>query len=268
VNWAARQCRYDLSFGASHVQQLAGAGDPQALVWLNKLIRRSHQDFIMKIAYLGCPIEELVVLSISDAAYGAQPKGGSQGGLIVAMAHPDVQRGEARLAVVEAQSTRLQRVVRCSMAAELTMAATAFEHGDYIRAVLAEIMFPRFNLKAWKMSASWWKHIMVLDAQVAFDAIVSEMAPSDRKLIVDIAILRETLEDEKGNSFLRWVPGQEMPGDGLTNWNDNGALARVLIFGVWSLCDTELAARIRRKVADRKRALKVQKDHGTKGGLC
>jgi hypothetical protein len=54
----------------------------------------------MKIAYLGCPIEELVVLSISDAAYGAQPKGGSQGGLIVAMAHPDVQRGEARLAVV------------------------------------------------------------------------------------------------------------------------------------------------------------------------
>ena len=102
VNWAgaARQCRYDLSFGASHVQQLAGAGDPQALVWLDKLIRRSHQDFIMKIAYLGCPIEELVVLSISDAAYGAQPKGGSQGGLIVAMADPDVQRGEARLAVV------------------------------------------------------------------------------------------------------------------------------------------------------------------------
>ena len=257
VNWAgaARQCRYDLSFGASHVQQLAGAGDPQALVWLNKLIRRSHQDFIMKIAYLGCHIEELVVLSISDAAYGAQPKGGSQGGLIVAMAHPDVQRGEARLAVVEAQSTRLQRVVRCSMAAELTMAATAFEHGDYIRAVLAEIMFPRFNLKAWKMSASWWKHIMVLDAQVAFDAIVSEMAPTDRKLIVDIAILRETLEDEKGNSFLRWVPGQEMPGDGLTNWNDNGALARVLIFGVWSLCDTELAARIRRKVAGSQKGL-------------
>lgn len=205
------------------------------------------------------------MLSISDAAYGAQPGGGSQGGLIVAIAHPDIQKGEATLAVIEAQSAKLQRVVRCSMAAELTTSATAFEHGDYMRAALAEMAQEKFCLRAWKVHASMWKHILVLDAKVAFDAIVSEMAPTDRKLIVDIAVLRETLEDPQGNSFLRWVPGSEIPSDGLTKWHGNGSLEKILIQCYWSLCDTALAAELRRRVADRKRMLK---GHGTKGGLC
>ena len=98
--------------------------------------------------------------------------------------------------------------------------------------------------------------MLVMDAKVAYDAIASEVSPTDRKLIVDIALLRETLEDPEGNSFLRWVPGKEIPGDGLTKWHANGALERVLQDGWWSLCDTKLAAELRRRIAERKRASK------------
>ena len=63
VNWAARQCRFDLSYGASYVQQLASTNDPLALQFLNKVIRRAHQDFVMKVPCIGCPLEEMIVLS-------------------------------------------------------------------------------------------------------------------------------------------------------------------------------------------------------------
>ena len=66
-------------------------------------------------------------------------------------------------------------------------------------------------------------------------------------------MLRETLEDEAGHGFVRWVPGREIPGDGLTKWSANGSLETILFSGKWSLTDNEVAAELRRRVADRKR---------------
>ena len=265
INWAARQCRYDLSYAASHTQQLAGKGSPQALMWANKVVRRSKSDVTMKVVNLGCELNEMVVLSISDAAYAAQPGGGSQGGLLIGLAHPGILHGSAPIILVEGQSSRIQRIVRCSMAAELSEAATAFEHGDYVRAVLSEMLNVKFSLRNWKLFSSTWKHVLVLDAKVAYDAISSETTPTDRKLIVDIAILREAIEMEENQAFIRWVPGKEIPTDGMTKWYDNGALIRVMEFGSWSLVDTELAAKIRSLAAERKRRLKMQ--HKDQRGL-
>ena len=49
----------------------------------------------MRVVNLGSPLEEVTVLSISDAACAAQAGGGSQEGLLVAMAHPSILLGEA-----------------------------------------------------------------------------------------------------------------------------------------------------------------------------
>ena len=164
VNWAARQCRYDLSFAASHCQQLAGEKNPEALMWANRVVRRAKGSLKMIIRNLGCDLEDMVVLSISDAAYGAQPRGGSQGGLLVALASPRVLKGTGEVILLEGQSSRIQRVARSSMAAELSEAATAYEHGDYVRALMAEILIPTFTARAWKMFSSRWSHVLVLDA--------------------------------------------------------------------------------------------------------
>lgn len=83
------------------------------------------QPMNVKVKNLGCALDEVVILSISDAAYAAQPGARSQGGLLVAMAHPGILQGDAPLCIMEACSARLQRVVRCSMSAELSEAATA-----------------------------------------------------------------------------------------------------------------------------------------------
>ena len=97
------------------------------------------------------------------------------------------------------------------MSDDLSMAATDYEHCDYLRAVFAEVMQPQFRLSQWKVFASHWRSILVLDAKVAYDALNSETAPTDRKLIVDIAVLREVLEDQAENNFVRWVTGRRFP---------------------------------------------------------
>ena len=240
INWAARQGRYDLSYGVSHCQQLAGAGLREAMEWTAKLIARARKEVEVKVSKLDCDLKEVVIISASDAAYAAQPKGHSQGGVMCMMANPKVLDGIAPVAVLEAQSMKIQRVVRCSMSAELSMAAEAFEHGDFARAVLAETLFADFDIRRWKWYASRRSHYLVIDAKTGYD-------------VMNSAVLREALIEEGTGNYVRWIPGRETVSDGLTKWGDNGVLLQVLREGRWSLVDTEEAQRLRREAAERKR---------------
>ena len=89
LNWAARQSRYDLCYVASLVQQMAGRGRLDALRWLAQGVRRAQEDVVTRIPKLGCDLEDLVVLSVSDAAFGAMPGGASQGGILIMLASPE-----------------------------------------------------------------------------------------------------------------------------------------------------------------------------------
>lgn len=164
------------------------------------------------------------------------------------LAHPGVLEEKAPVSIVEAQSMKIQRVVRCSTSAELSMAAESFEHGDFIRAVLAEITCSDFSLPRWKWYASRWKHYLT-----GYDVLSSESMTSDRKILIDAAVLREALVEEGAENFVRWMPGKEMVSDGLTKWSDNGVLLQVLREGLWSLVDTDEARRLRQEAAGRKR---------------
>eukprot|EP00913_Durusdinium_trenchii_P029093 g27278.t1 len=147
VNWAARQGRYNLSYGVSHCQQLAGASMREAMEWTAKLLTRAKKDVVVRVPRLGCDLENIVVISASNAAFAAQPKGHSQGSLTCMVAHPNVLKKKAPVAILEAQSMKIQRVVRYSISAELSMAAESFEHRDFIRAMLAETIFKDFDIR-------------------------------------------------------------------------------------------------------------------------
>ncbi|CAE7829188.1 unnamed protein product [Symbiodinium microadriaticum] len=254
LNWAARQGRFDVCFGTSLVQQLAGQGRGEAMKWVNTVIRRAKDPVLLRMRHLGCSLEEVVILSVSDAAYGAMPNGGSQGGTLVLFANPDVLEGEAPVCVMEASSSKVQRVVRCSMSAEVSALATAFEHGDYVRALFVELIKPSFDLRRWKICVAAWKHVLVTDARTGYDSINSETLPTDRKIAIDVAVLRQGLVDDSAGCQVRWVPGSTMPCDGLTKWHDNGVLVKVMSEGNWSLKDTEEAQQLRRHAAAKRAA--------------
>ena len=177
INWAARQGRYDLAFAASLVQlvqQLAGQNKPESLDWLNRAVRRSREEVDFGVKCLRCPLDEVIIVSVSDAAYGAMPGGGSQGGNLVLLAAPGILNRVAPVCIVEGNSTKIHRVVRCSMSAEISALATAFEHGDFVRAVYAELVDHRFELKDWKLHVTRFQHILATDARTGYDALNSE----------------------------------------------------------------------------------------------
>eukprot|EP00435_Cladocopium_sp_Y103_P058267 s440_g20.t1 len=262
LNWMSRQGRYDLSFGVSHVQQLAAKGGKETLDWLNKVIYRAKQPQVQLVRKLD-DWRNFVVISASDAAYGAQPGGHSQGGVVVGLADASILSGEGKICVVEAASMKIQRVVRCSMSAEVSMAATAFEHGDFVRAALSEIIHRDFKLKQWKLWASKWPHYLVIDAKTGYDVLTAETQTTDRKIQIDLAVLKQALTDNATEAFVKWVPGHHMIADAMTKWYSNGALTRALIEGLWSLRDTEEESNLRKDAARKRQQYKeARRDRG------
>ncbi|CAE7258910.1 unnamed protein product [Symbiodinium microadriaticum] len=80
----------------------------------------------------------------------------------------------------------------------------------------------------WKRSAAKWRHLLVTDAKTGYDAICSdlEVLPSGRKITLDVGVLREGLMEPLAEKYMRWVPGSEMPGDGLAKWAHNRTSCR------------------------------------------
>ena len=201
-------------------------------------------------------LDNMIFLAVSDASHGAMPKGRSQGGLMVLNAPEEILDGEAPVNCLLYHSAVLKRVVRSSLAAEISQAAEALEQCDFVRAMMAEIVDVKFTLGQWRWSASRWKEILVLDSKTGYDVLNSISHGEDKRLAIDIAILKESLYEPRCNRWVRWVPGMTMPADGLTKEYGNHARDIVMQGGPWSLRDSPAAQRLREEAGFRKKQCK------------
>ena len=253
LNWLARQCRADLAFGVSRIQQLAGVGDPTALAELQILVDRARETTKIKFHKLGCSLSDIVVLGISDASFAGMPRGRSQGGYVLALANPQILDGQSQLAVLAYHSGLIRRVVRSSLAAEISQAANTLEEADFLRATMAEATQCDFQLNNWVAAVSQWKQLVVLDSRTGYDLLNGSALGEDKRLAIDIAAMKEALGEDQASRGIRWVPGEELLADDLTKLRGNGKLATVLRTGVWALKDTDVAKKLRADAAVRKR---------------
>ena len=146
LSWLARQCRGDLLFGVSRVQQLAGVGDPAALDELYVLVERAKAVQTMRFKPLGCPPGQWMVVAASDASFGGMPRGRSQGGAVCLVAHPSLLEAKAVAVPITFRSALLKRVVRSSLTTEISQAAEALDQTDFLRAVMAEALYIGFDI--------------------------------------------------------------------------------------------------------------------------
>eukprot|EP00438_Fugacium_kawagutii_P019634 Skav232807 [mRNA] locus=scaffold614:489248:497143:- [translate_table: standard] len=253
LNWLARQCRADLLFGVSRVQQLAGVDDPKALEELYILVERAKQHRRVKFSALGCSLEEMLVLAASDASFGSMPRHRSQGGTVVLLANPKVLEGKATAIPVVYGSGLIKRVVRSSLAAEVSQAAEALEYADFVRAVIAEAVMFSFSLRSWLPCVAQWRLIAVLDSRTGYDLLNSASHGEDKRLAIDVAAIKEALYEDAAARCVRWVPGYAHVADDLTKLTGNGMLMEVLFENKWSLRDTDEAKDLRAEAATRKR---------------
>ena len=253
LNWMARQCRADLSFGVSRVQQLAGVDDPAALVELKILVDRARTPVTINYEPLDCDLNKMIMVGASDASFAGMPRGRSQGGCVLAMANPNILDGEAKVAVISWHSGLLKRVVRSSLAAEISQAALTLEEADFCRALMAEMTQKSFTLTGWTSSAATWQLILVLDSRTGYDLLNGTALGEDKRLAIDIAAMKQALYEDGASRMVRWVPGEELISDDLTKLAGNGKLATVLSRATWALKDTDAAKRLRMDAAARKK---------------
>ena len=93
----------------------------------------------------------------------------------------------------------------------------------------------------------------MIDAKTGYDVLNSEVTTSDRKIMIDAAVLREAMLEEGAQNFVRWMPGPSMISDALTKWNPNHVMEKVMEQGLWSLVDTPEAQALRVAAAIRKK---------------
>lgn len=234
-------------------QELAGVNDPSALIELKILVDRAREPATLNFRKLRCPIEKAVVIGASDASFASMPRGRSQGGYVVMVANPEVMDGEAPVNVLSYHSGLIKRVVRSSLAAEISQAASTLEETDFVRAVLAEAIYKDFALQNWLSYVAKWKQILVMDSRTGYDLLNGASLGEDRRLAIDIAAMKQALHEDGGARLVRWVPGEELPADDLTKLRGNRRLLQVMRSGLWALKDTESAKQLRSDAAARKR---------------
>ena len=83
-------------------------------------------------------VEELLFLAVSDASHSSMPKGRSQGGMMILVANERITEEETTVNCLLYHSAVLKRVVRSSLAAEISQAAETMEQCDYVQAMFAD----------------------------------------------------------------------------------------------------------------------------------
>ncbi|CAK9117104.1 unnamed protein product [Durusdinium trenchii] len=147
----------------------------------------------------------------------------------------------------------LKRVVRSSLAAEVSQAAVAMEEADFLRALMAEALEKNFSLKNWLQSVARWRQVAVMDSKTGYDLLNGTSLGEDKRLAIDVASMRQALHEDGGSRMVRWVPGEEILADDLTKLVGNQKLVTAMEDGMWALKDTEEAKRLRADAAVRKR---------------
>ena len=253
LSWAVRQGRPDVLFSVSLLQQSLKSPTVKELRLANVAVRSLQRDRDLHFVNLGCPIEDALVVVATDGAYGTMPGGKSQQGWIVAIANPKIKNEAAMLNLAEWQSTSCKRIVRSSMAVEASAASVGFEHGEYVRALLAEIVFEDFTVRRWSHFIQQWELALVLDAKTAFDTLRTESLPQDRRTALDLLAVKESLLDSESRSICRWLPGPQQIADAMTKEKSNHILEDCMATNQWCLCeDPEWQATRARQRANQK----------------
>ena len=135
----------------------------------------------------------------ADASLGNLPDGGSQGGYVIFMVDSN-----GACAPIEWQSVRIRRVVRSTLAAETLAMADALDAAILIESMWKEMAGPKCKISIEGIT----------DCHSLFDAVNSSKAVTDKRLRIEMSMLREM--QERGEMELRWTENEYQLADVLT----------------------------------------------------
>ena len=208
LNWIATHTRPDIAFEVCELSVLLKKATVSDLIRLNKLIGRTVDNqlsiFYPKLKDLAsCTIE-----CYSDASFGNLPCDGSQGGHIIFL-----KDSSGQTCPIYWESRKIRRVVKSTLAAETLALLDCAETAVYIRRIFQELC------KCDDIPINCY-----IDNKSLFDALMSKKKVDDRRLRIDVAVLKNMQENHEIAS-ITWVGTAHQLADCLTK---RGASARHL----------------------------------------
>ena len=226
LGWLAGQTRPDISFDICDLSSKVKNATVRDLLYANKVIRKVKSENVT-LRFGSIDFYECKIIGYCYASLVKLVNGGSQGGFVIFLTDKNGQYFP-----IMWQSKKLRRVVKSAMAAETLILVDCAEACFWIRKLINEIIFENSddkNLPEIECNT---------DSHQLYDAVHSIKPVTDKRLRIDIAIIREMLENKDLNKF-NWDHGSEQLADlltksGISSWKllqglcTNEALKNVL----------------------------------------
>ena len=198
LNWLSTQTRPDLAFDVCELSSSFKKATVEDLLRLNKLVLRAKGD-ILKILFpkMSC-VQSCSIMCYSDASFANLPDGGSQGGFIIFLMSSD-----CILCPIYWQSRKVRRVVKSTLAAETLALLDAAEAGVFIAKIIEELSGEKLFVRC------------KVDNKSLCDAIYSAKSVEDRRLRIDLAVIKDMITRQEIRE-VEWVASTQQYANCLT----------------------------------------------------
>ena len=204
MNWIATQTRPDILFDCCELASNIKNAKIEDILKANKVLKKLKDDVTISFPKLNFSTN-LKLLVYADASYANLKDGGSQGGYVIFMTDG------LMVSPIAWQSKRIKRVVKSTLAAETLALVEASEASLWIQCVIKEVLNEELSAECFT------------DSKSLYEASYSMTNLLDKRLRIDIAIIREMLE-KKEIEKVNWIPTKEQLADCLTKRGSNPLL--------------------------------------------
>ena len=201
--WVASQTRPDMAFAACDLSVSFKSATVKTLLQANKYVKKlKGERVVLKLADIG-QIDNARIVSYSDASFANLESKASQGGFIVFLLGSN-----GKCALIPWQSHKISRVVKSTLAAETLAFQDGSEASVWLREIIREIYHLKDNPDILPVHS-------ITDSKSLFDALLSKKQILDRRLKIDICVIRDMM-DRQEISKLHWVSTELQLADCLT----------------------------------------------------
>ena len=204
LNWMATQTRPDIAFDVCSLSASSKNATISDVLKANKLVERVQGNTV-KLSFLcKSKLSDCELICFSDASFANLSGEGSQGGSVVCL-----KDSIGNLLPLHWHSKRIKRVVKSTLAAETLAAVDGAEEAIYISQLISDLLkIPRLKITC------------KIDNKSLVEAIQSSKQVDGKRLRIEIAILKEMLQNEV-ISKISWVSTNNQLANCLTKGGAN-----------------------------------------------
>lgn len=190
VNWVATQARPDVAFDNCVLSNSTSQTTVADLHRVNKVLRKIRGQSVTLTFPNALDLNTIHIVCFTDASFANLPDRGSQGGFVMFVIDE-----KGIYSAIAWQSKRIKRVVNSSLSAECLEAVEAAETCILLRARLEELLC---------LPSQFIKLSLITDSKSLLDAVHTSTSVENKRLQIDINMLREMVEKGEIDEF-RWI---------------------------------------------------------------